>query len=95
MCVRACVRACVPAYGRNRQDDDEEEDAVVDIAELFEVIWDGYKAMRLEYFKQAVGPSKVSVVEKVMQKLEAQTQRAIAFGERRLDVIAAELKVGA
>lgn len=72
--------------------ENEDEDDV-DLAELFSIVWDGYRNMRDEYFKTAVGPSKVVVIERTMQKLEAQTQRAISFGERRLDVITAELKV--
>ena len=73
--------------------EESEEEEPVDLAELFEVIWDGYRQMRTKYFKKAVGPSKVEVIERTMQKLEPQTQRAISFGERRLDVINAELKV--
>ena len=51
-----------------------------------------YRDMRTAYFKKAVGPSKVEVVERIMQRLEDQSSRAISFGERRLDSIAAELK---
>lgn len=60
---------------------------------MFGIIWNGYRIMRKEYFAEAIGPAKVVVIEKLMLKLEAQTQRAITVGERRLDEINAELKV--
>ena len=75
------------------QDDGNDEQADVDLATLFELIWIGYKDMRDEYFEKAIGPAKVVVVERTMQKIEDQSSRVIAFGERSLDRVKADLKV--